>query len=129
MCFFKKRKAAKLAAEKAAEEKKAAEVKEEKVKEPKPEPVAPQAEPVEAPEANEEQAEEKKVIDFRNYHVVKRAKDNKWEVKYAGGSKAIKLFDTQKEAIEYTKVMAERQGGSMLVHNSKGAAKGRIKAK
>ena len=62
---------------------------------------------------------------YRNYHVVKR-EDGKWEVKLAGGNKAIKLFATQKEAIEYTKVMAENQGGKMLVHNSKGANKGRI---
>ena len=64
----------------------------------------------------------------RTYHVVKRS-DGKWEVKFAGGQKAIKLFDTQKEALEYSKVMAKNQGGSMLVHNSKGANKGRIKSK
>ncbi len=72
--------------------------------------------------------EEVKEVNYRNYHVVKRA-DGKWEVKYAGGQKAIKLFNTQKEAIEYTKVMADNQGGKMLVHNSKGASKGRIKSK
>lgn len=65
----------------------------------------------------------------RVYHVVKREKDNKWEVKFAGGEKAIKLFNTQKEAIEYSKVMAENQGGTYLVHNSKGANKGRIQKK
>ena len=64
----------------------------------------------------------------RTYHVVKRA-DGKWEVKFAGGSKAIKLFDTQKEALEYSKVMAKNQDGALLVHNSKGANKGRIKKK
>lgn len=64
----------------------------------------------------------------RTYHLVKRA-DGKWEVKFAGGQKAIKLFNTQKEAIEYSKKMADNQGGSMLVHNSKGANKGRIKKK
>ncbi len=64
----------------------------------------------------------------RVYHVVKRD-DGKWEVKYAGGQKAIKLFKTQKEAIEYSKKMANNQDGKMLVHNSKGENKGRIKAK
>ena len=64
----------------------------------------------------------------RTYHLVKRS-DGKWEVKFAGGQKAIKLFDTQKEAIEYSKQMAKNQGGSMLVHNSKGANKGRIQKK
>ena len=64
----------------------------------------------------------------RTYHLVKRS-DGKWEVKFAGGQKAIKLFATQKEAIEYSKQMAKNQGGSMLVHNSKGENKGRIKKK
>jgi len=73
--------------------------------------------------------EEKKTVDYRNYHVSKRAEDGKWQVKYAGGEKAIKLFATQKEAMEYTKKMAENQGGVVLLHNSKGANKGRIKKK
>lgn len=64
----------------------------------------------------------------RTYHVVKRA-DKKWEVKFAGGMKAIKLFDTQEEAIEYTKIMAKNQEGAYLVHNSKGENKGKIKKK
>ena len=73
-------------------------------------------------------AAKKEKPDHRNYHVVKRA-DGKWEVKFAGGQKAIKLFDTQKEALEYSKKMAKNQGGSMLVHNSKGANKGKIAKK
>ena len=64
----------------------------------------------------------------RVYHLVKRA-DGKWEVKFAGGQKAIKLFDTQKEALAYSKQMAKNQDGKVLVHNSKGDNKGRIKAK
>ena len=64
----------------------------------------------------------------RVYHVSKR-EDGKWQVKFAGGEKAIKLFKTQKEALDYTKSMANNQGGSMLVHNSKGKNKGRIKSK
>ncbi len=64
----------------------------------------------------------------RVYHVVKRA-DGKWEVKFAGGEKAIKLFSTQVEAVAYSKEMAKHQNGAMLVHNSKGQNKGRIKSK
>ena len=64
----------------------------------------------------------------RVYHVSKR-EDGQWQVKFAGGEKAIKLFKTQKEALEYSKKMAENQGGAMLVHNSKGKNKGRIKSK
>ena len=61
----------------------------------------------------------------RVYHVAKRP-DGKWAVKFAGGEKAIKLFNTQAEAIDYTKKMSDNQGGAMLVHNSKGKNKGRI---
>ena len=64
----------------------------------------------------------------RVYHVVKR-EDGKWEVKFAGGEKAIKLFDRQDEAIVYSRKMSEAQKGVMLVHNSRGKNKGRIKAK
>ena len=57
----------------------------------------------------------KEAPDFRTYHLVKRD-DGKWEVKFAGGQKAIKLFNTQKEALEYSKKMAENQDffGSLL---------------
>ena len=61
----------------------------------------------------------------RVYHVSKRS-DGKWDVKFAGGEKAIKLFNTQAEAVEYTKKMSSNQDGVMLVHNSKGKNKGRI---
>ena len=61
----------------------------------------------------------------RVYHISKRP-DGKWAVKFAGGEKAIKLFNTQAEAKEYTKKMAENQDGVVLVHNSKGKNKGRI---
>ena len=43
------------------------------------------------------------------YHVNKRASDGKWTVKFAGGEKVIKVFDTKAEAEAYTKKMAENQ--------------------
>ncbi|MBE6136328.1 MAG: DUF2188 domain-containing protein [Erysipelotrichaceae bacterium] len=64
----------------------------------------------------------------RVYHVAKR-EDGMWAVKFAGGEKAIKLFKTQAEAVAYTKEMAKNQDGKMLIHNSKGANKGKIKKK
>lgn len=64
----------------------------------------------------------------KTYHVAKRS-DGKWQVKYAGGQKAIKLFDTKAEAMEYTKKMAENQGRAVLVHASKGQYKGKIRSK
>jgi len=78
--------------------------------------------------AKKTKAETKEKPNYRTYHVVKRD-DGKWEVKFAGGEKAIKLFNTQAEAVEYTKAMAKNQDGAMLVHNSKGANKGKIKSK
>lgn len=101
----------------------------EKKKEAK-KPAPKKAEPKKKPEAKKP-APKKKADPKegkRVYHVVKRD-DGMWEVKFAGGSKAIKLFKTQKEAIAYTKEMADNQDGAMLVHNSKGSNKGKIKKK
>ena len=94
--------------------KKAVPAKKETVKnaEPSKKPAAKKPEakkpaPKAAPKAAEKKpAAKKEEVSFRTYHLVKRA-DGKWEVKYAGGQKAIKLFDTQKEALEYSKKMAE----------------------
>lgn len=55
----------------------------------------------------------------RNYHVAKRP-DGKWQVKFAGGEKAIKLFATQAEAIEYAKKLAGNQDGSISIHKKDG---------
>ena len=96
----------------------------------KPAPKKAPAKP--APKAAAKPAPKKAVKEapnYRNYHVSKRAEDGMWQVKFAGGQKAIKLFATQKEALEYTNKMAENQGGAVLVHASKGANKGRIKSK
>ena len=78
-----------------------------------------------AKKAPAKKAPAKKEVNYRTYHLVKRS-DGMWEVKFAGGQKAIKLFKTQKEALAYSEKMAENQGGSVLVHNSKGSNKGRI---
>lgn len=41
----------------------------------------------------------------RIYHISKRKEDDKWQVKFEGGAKALKLFDTQQEAIDYAKAL------------------------
>jgi hypothetical protein len=64
----------------------------------------------------------------RVYHISKRDVDGMWQVKFAGGEKAIKLFKTQKEALEYTKVMAKNQEGKILTHATKGEHKGKIRS-
>ena len=68
-------------------------------------------------EEKEEKAKEQEKK--RNYHVSKR-EDGKWQVKFAGGEKAIKLFSTQAEAIAYAKKLAENQEGGISIHKKDG---------
>lgn len=114
MCFFRKKK--KEAKPVAKEEPKKVETS--KKEEPKVVKAAPKKE---IEEKKEPKKEGKRV-----YHVSKREEDGMWQVKYAGGEKAIKLFKTKAEAAEYCEKMAENQDGVVLYHNSKGANKGRI---
>ena len=127
MCFKKKSKKVEKAPVK----------KEEPKKEVAAAPVAKKAEPKKAPAKKvaapaPKKAEPKKEAPSKEakrvYHVAKR-EDGMWQVKYAGGEKAIKLFKTKVEAEAFTKQMAENQGGVMLSHNSKGANKGKIAKK
>ena len=55
----------------------------------------------------------------RIYHISKR-EDKMWQVKFATGKKAIKLFNTQAEAIVFAKKLAKSQDGSIRVHSLKG---------
>ena len=55
----------------------------------------------------------------RIYHVSKRD-DKMWQVRFANGKKAIKLFPTQAEAIVFAKKLAKSQEGSIRVHSLKG---------
>ena len=102
------------------------EVKEEPKEEVKPVEEAPKEE-----ETSEEVEvkEETKTAKKKMYHVSKRASDNKWTVKFAGGNKVIKLFDTKVEALEYANKLAEKQEGGVHVHASKGKNKGKIISK
>lgn len=56
----------------------------------------------------------------KNYHVARR-QDGKWQVKFAKGEKAIKLFDTQEEAIAYAKKLAANQDGRITIHKKDGS--------
>ena len=55
----------------------------------------------------------------RVYHISKR-KDGKWQVKFANGKKAIRLFPTQAEAIVFAKKLAKSQDGSIRIHSVSG---------
>jgi uncharacterized protein YdaT len=54
------------------------------------------------------------------YHVSKRKEDNKWQVKQAGASKAVKLFLTQSEAIDFARTLAENQDARIVIHKEDG---------
>lgn len=55
------------------------------------------------------------------YHISKRKDDNKWQVKAAKGAKAIKLFNTQAEAIDFAKALAENQDARIVIHKEDGS--------
>ena len=44
----------------------------------------------------------------------------KWQVKFAKGEKALKLFDTQAEAITFAKEKAKNQDGNITIHKTDG---------
>lgn len=67
----------------------------------------------------EEENEPKKKPAHKNYHVSLR-EDGKWQVKFAKGEKALKLFDTQAEAIAFAKEKARNQDGNITIHKTDG---------
>lgn len=58
---------------------------------------------------------------IRVYHIARNKFISRyWQVKLAGGEKAIKIFPTQAEAISYAKDLVKKQGGSIRIHSMKG---------
>lgn len=55
------------------------------------------------------------------YHISKRKDDNKWQVKAQGADKALKLFLTQEEAIEFAKKTAGNQEARIVIHKADGS--------
>ena len=83
----------------------------------------PKTAPKKAEEKKEEPGVEEKVRKAptkKVYHVSLRKEDGKWQVKYGGGKKAIKLFDTQAEAIKFAEERADSQEGSISIHKKDG---------
>jgi hypothetical protein len=56
----------------------------------------------------------------RVYHISRSKLVGKWQVKLASGERAIKLFDTQLEAIKYAKELVKSNGGSIRIHSMRG---------
>ncbi len=55
----------------------------------------------------------------QKYHVSLR-EDGKWQVKGEKAEKALKLFDTQKEAIAFAETIADSQEGNIVIHKKDG---------
>lgn len=76
------------------------------------------------PAAQAEQAELEaiaKTTGPKVYHITKRMSDGKWQIKFNKGKKAIKLFDTQMQAIDYAKALAQNQEASIMIHKEDGS--------
>lgn len=56
----------------------------------------------------------------KTYHISKRKEDNMWQVKFANGERALKLFKTQAEAIAFAKEKAKNQDGNISIHKVDG---------
>lgn len=74
----------------------------------------PQEKPVEKPAVVKKTSSKK-------YHIAQRSDDNMWQVKAEGAEKALKLFKTQQEAIDYAKKVADNQEGSIMIHKKDGS--------
>lgn len=81
------------------------------------EPVAEVEQSTEPEQPAEEQVAKKPTV--KNYHISLRP-DGKWQVKLSKGGKAIKLFDTQAEAIAFAKARAKSQDGHITIHKVDG---------
>ncbi len=114
----KKKTTAKKVASKKVESKKVEPVKKD---EPKKEESAKKDEPKKETKV-QPKAEEKKAVkpSGKVYHISQHPTSDKWQVKLAKGEKALKLFNTQAEAIAYAKEISNNQGGSIRVHSMSG---------
>ena len=59
----------------------------------------------------------------KNQHVVPHP--DGWAVKGEGNSRATRVYDTQREAIDHGRGIAERQHSELLIHNREGQIRDR----
>ena len=86
-----------------------------------PKPAAAPAETSAQPAADSGDAQAAKSAGPKVYHITKRLSDGKWQIKFNKGKKAIKLFETQLQAIEYAKALAVNQDASIMIHKEDGS--------
>ncbi len=94
------------------------------VAQPAQKPAQPAARTAMQPATTSEEAaqiaEAAKYNGLKVYHITKRKADGKWQIKFNNGKKAIKLFDTQVQAIDYAKALAQNQEASIMIHKEDG---------
>ncbi len=56
-------------------------------------------------------------------------KGDVWQVKGSGALRATKIFNTQKEAIDYANELSKRNSGSVLIHRTTGEVRTSINNK
>ena len=57
-----------------------------------------------------------------SYHITKHPNGG-WQLKKGKASRALKLFDTQKEAIDYAKQLEKERGISFIIHKADGSTR------
>ena len=94
------------------------------VTKPVPQPVAtnkPATQPVPVKKVVSKPANNLYNGNTRTYHIsTTKSLLGKWQVKLAGGEKAIKVCATQQEAIDFTRELVKSQGGSIRLHSLDG---------
>jgi hypothetical protein len=60
-----------------------------------------------------------------NYHVIPNTKEGGWDIKKEDAKRAIRHFNTQKEAIDEARKLSQNAGGELFIHNKNGEILGR----
>ncbi len=60
------------------------------------------------------------------YHVSKRKEDGKWQIVANGATRATRVCATKDEAVKAATELAQKAGGTVLIHNTKGEKAGKI---
>ena len=82
-------------------------------------------EEVEEKETAPTKAKKERNPDHKKVYHLKKV-DGKWQIILKEGKKVIKTFDTKEEGLKYGKALAKSQGGTLLVHVSRGKNKGKF---
>lgn len=80
---------------------------------------------VEEPQEKPEPEEVKEPVKKKRkaaMHITKH-KDGGWQVKKEGAQRALRKFNTQKEAIEYAKEIEKEKGTGFIIHKADGSTR------